>query len=57
MIRLFFLLPLIMSAIWWWYLTNNGYSAKDGLKGFIYIFIFNGFVLGFFVLMIYLTHR
>ena len=56
MIRLFFLFPIIMCAIWWWYLTNRGYSLKEGLKGFIYILSFNTVLILFFVMMIWLTH-
>ena len=56
MIRLFFLLPIIMCAIWWWYLNNRGYSLKEGLKGFIYILSFNAVMVLFFVMMIVLTH-
>ncbi|WP_170309642.1 hypothetical protein [Litorilituus lipolyticus] len=55
MIRLFFLIPIIMCAIWWWYLTNRGYSLKQGLKGFIYILLFNAIIIGFFVMMIFVT--
>lgn len=57
MIRLFFLFPIIMCAIWWWYLTNRGYSLKEGLKGFIYILSFNTVLILFFVMMIWLTHK
>ncbi len=56
MIRLFFLLPIVMSAIWWWYLNHRGYSIKEGLSGFIYIFIFNSIIVGFFSAMIWLSH-
>jgi len=56
MIRLFFLLPIIMCAVWWWYLNNRGYSLKDGLKGFIYIFSFNAMIILFFILMLWITH-
>jgi hypothetical protein len=56
MIRLFFLLPIFMSAIWWWYLNNRGYTLKEGLRGFIYILSFNAIVIGFFTLMLFVTH-
>lgn len=55
MIRLFFLIPIIMCAIWYWYLLNNNYTIKQGLKGFGYIFAFNGTIIAFFVLMLFLT--
>ncbi len=57
MIRLFFLLPIIMCVIWWWYLDNHGYSLKEGLKGFFYILSFNAVIVLFFVTMIYVTHQ
>ena len=55
MIRLFFLIPVIMCALWWWYLNLKGYSAKDGLKGFGYILAFNLILIAFFVTMIVVT--
>lgn len=55
MIRLFFLLPILMCAIWWWYLNQHGYSLKSGLKGFLYILGFNSVIILFFVMMIYIT--
>ncbi len=55
MIKLFFLLPIIMSVIWWWYLNNHGYSLKEGLKGFVFILAFNSIIIAFFIMMIYLT--
>lgn len=57
MIRFLFLLPIVMCAIWWWYLNDRGYSLKQGLKGFGYILAFNAIIIGFFTLMIYLTHN
>ncbi|MGB1199426.1 MAG: hypothetical protein ACPG46_10285 [Thalassotalea sp.] len=56
MIQLFFLLPIIMCAIWWWFLTNRGYTLKQGLNGFLYIFAFNAIIVGFFVIMLFVTH-
>jgi len=56
MIRLFFLLPLAMCAIWYWYLNLKGYTVKQGLRGFIYILSFNAIILLFFVVMIAITH-
>jgi hypothetical protein len=55
MIKLFFLLPIIMCAIWWWYLNNHGYSVKEGIKGFTYILILNTAIILFFTTMIYIT--
>lgn len=56
MIKLFFLLPIIMCAIWWWFLNDKGYSLKEGLKGFIYIISFNTILILFLVMMIWVTH-
>lgn len=55
MIRLFFLLPIIMCALWGIYLYGKGYSLKDGAKGFKKILLFNGAIIGFFVVMILVT--
>ena len=56
MIKFFFLMPIIMCAIWTWYLTAHDYSIKQGIKGFTYILAFNTIIIGFFVMMIYVTH-
>lgn len=56
MIRLFFLLPLMMCAVWYWYLQNRGYTIKEGLKGFGYIFAFNAVIIGFFIVMLFVTN-
>lgn len=56
MIKFFFLIPIIMCAIWTWYLGVHNYSLKQGIKGFIYILAFNSILIGFFVMMIYITH-
>lgn len=55
MIRLFFLLPVVMCALWWFYLNQKGYSAKDGIKGFVYILALNAVIIGFFLMMIVVT--
>jgi hypothetical protein len=57
MIKLFFLLPIIMCAIWWWYLDDKGYSLKEGLKGFIYILSVNAVLILFLVMMIFVTNK
>jgi len=45
-----------MCAIWWFYLDAKGYTVKEGIRGFIYIFAFNAVIIGFFTLMLYVTH-
>ena len=55
LMRLFFILPIIMCVVWLWYLQKNNYTAKQGIKGFAYIFAFNLILIGFFSLMIYIT--
>lgn len=57
MIRFFFLLPIIMCAIWWGYLNSKGFTVKDGKKGFFYILAFNAIIIGFFILMMFLTNN
>lgn len=56
MIKFFFLMPIIMCAIWTWYLNAHNYNLKQGIKGFTYILAFNTIIIGFFVMMIYVTH-
>jgi len=45
-----------MCAVWYWYLQKNNYTIKDGLKGFAYIFAINSIIIGFFVLMLFVTN-
>ncbi|WP_199610954.1 hypothetical protein [Flocculibacter collagenilyticus] len=56
MIKIFALLPLIMSFLWWLYLRHNGWTIKQGIKGFIYIFAFNALIIGFFTVMLFITN-
>lgn len=56
MIKFFFLLPILMCLIWWKYIDSKGFSVKEGLKGFSYILIFNAAIIGFFIMMIFITH-
>lgn len=56
MIQLFFLLPILMSAIWWLYIKSKGYTVKEGLKGFIYIASFNSIIIAFFIIMLFVTN-
>lgn len=55
MIRLFFLLPIIMCALWAIYLHGKGYTMREGMKGFHHILIFNAVIIGFFIIMILVT--
>jgi hypothetical protein len=56
MIKLFFLLPIIMCLVWWRYLKAKGCSVKDGVKGFAYIIGLNTVLIGFLVMMVYVTN-
>ncbi len=56
MFRLLFLLPIILCLIWYFFLKANGVPIKQGKKGFIYILAFSAIVLGFFILMLQVTH-
>ncbi|WP_240223707.1 hypothetical protein [Rheinheimera hassiensis] len=42
MIKLFFLMPILMCALWYWYLKQYGWTIRQGKKGFAYIIAFNG---------------
>ncbi|SFV23599.1 hypothetical protein [Pseudidiomarina donghaiensis] len=57
MTRFLFLIPLLLSVIWLVYLRVNGWSLKQGLKGFIYIAIFSGFIAVVYTLLLWLTGR
>ncbi|WP_189431427.1 hypothetical protein [Alishewanella longhuensis] len=41
MVRLFFLLPLLMSLGWYLFLRQHQIPIKQGLRGFGYILAFN----------------
>ncbi|USD38535.1 MULTISPECIES: hypothetical protein [Ferrimonas] len=56
MIGRLFLLPIVLSLLWCLFLTVNGYSLKQGKKGFYGIFVFCGLVMAFFTLMIWVTN-
>ncbi|MDC8832724.1 hypothetical protein [Alteromonas gilva] len=56
MIKIIVLIPLILSLIWFGYLTINNYSVADGKQGFKYILLFSCVIAAFFTLMYWLTH-
>lgn len=37
MVKFLFILPLLLSFIWWQYLRANGWSIEEGKTGFFYI--------------------
>lgn len=41
MVRLFFLLPILMSLVWYLFLRQNQIPIKQGMRGFAYILAFN----------------
>ncbi len=55
MIR-FFLIPLILSILWFAFLQYNGYSLQQGKKGFYVIIGGTSAVIAFLTLMMYLTN-
>ena len=57
MIKILFLLPLLMCGIWYWYLQRNGWSLKQGQKGFTYIIIFNAAIAVALWIIMLLTQR
>ncbi|NVK54651.1 MAG: hypothetical protein HWE26_03460 [Alteromonadaceae bacterium] len=56
MLKIIVLIPLILSLIWFGYLTINNYSVADGKQGFKYILYFSLVIAAFFTLMYWLTH-
>ena len=55
MIIRLFLLPLILCLLWWGYLHYNGWSVKEGRKGFYYILGIGGAIGAYLSLMLWLT--
>ncbi|GAA4880635.1 hypothetical protein [Ferrimonas pelagia] len=55
MIARLFLIPILLSLLWYLYLQVNGYSLKKGQQGFIYIFTGSGALLVFMLVMLWLT--
>ncbi|QUM82337.1 hypothetical protein HWV01_19625 [Moritella sp. 5] len=51
----FFLLPLVLSILWFGFLQYNNWSIQQGKKGFIYIIGGTTGIIAFLSLMIYLT--
>ncbi len=56
MIARLFLVPLLLCLLWYVYLQINGYSLKQGQKGFIYILVFSAGLLGVMSLLLWLTN-
>lgn len=57
MIRFLFLIPLVLGLVWWFYLLANGYSLKQGRKGFIYILLVSVFISAIYGLLLWVTGR
>ncbi|MCP1340465.1 hypothetical protein NJR55_12785 [Idiomarina sp. M1R2S28] len=55
MIRYFFIIPLLLSLFWLLYLRANGWSIKQGYKGFIYIAVLSAVIAAFYTTMMFLT--
>lgn len=53
--RRFFLLPLLAMLVWYIYLRRNNYKLRQGLRGFIWIFIASSLLSAFFALLLWLT--
>ena len=51
----FFLLPLILSILWFAFLQYNDWTIQQGKKGFIYIICGTSAIIAFLSLMMYLT--
>ena len=57
MFKLLYLMPLIMAGLWMWYLKANGWTIRQGKKGFLYILIFNLSIAGMLTIIIQLTQH
>mgnify|MGYP003724279429 FL=1 len=57
MIRYFFLIPLLLSLLWLLYLKTNGWTIKQGYKGFVYIAVISAVIAAFYTAMMFLTGR
>ena len=51
----FFLLPLLLSILWFAFLQYNNWTIQQGKKGFIYIIVGTTAFIAFLTLMMYLT--
>ncbi|WP_174216927.1 hypothetical protein [Moritella yayanosii] len=51
----FFLLPLLLSILWFAFLQYNDRTIQQGKKGFLYIIGGTTTLIAFFSLMIFLT--
>ena len=51
----FFLLPLLLSILWFAFLQYNNWTIQQGKKGFIYIIAGTTAMIAFLSLMMYLT--
>jgi len=54
-LRLLFLLPLVLSLLWFVYLRLRGFSIRQGKQGFIYILAFSAIIAAFYTIMLWLT--
>ncbi|CAB0150384.1 hypothetical protein PSI9734_00935 [Pseudidiomarina piscicola] len=57
MIRFLFLIPLVLCLLWWVYLNVNGYTFKQGRKGYVTILIVSAFIAIVYSLLLWLTGR
>lgn len=57
MTRYFFIIPLLLSLLWLLYLRANGWSIKQGYKGFVYIAVISTVIAAFYTTMMFLTGR
>ncbi|GGF75236.1 hypothetical protein [Alteromonas lipolytica] len=56
MFKLIVLIPLLLSLVWFFYLTYKGYSLADGKQGFQYILVISSVIAVFFTIMYFVTH-
>lgn len=56
MLKIFVLIPILLSLLWLGYLKANHYSVAQGKQGFMYILVLSAVIAAFYTLMLFLTH-
>jgi hypothetical protein len=47
MFKFLFLFPVVLCALWYFYLTSRGYDIAKGKQGFMYIIVVSSVILLF----------
>jgi hypothetical protein len=55
MFKFLFLIPVVLCALWYGYLSSRGYSVAQGKQGFVYIMVISTVIIVFFTLALIFT--